>query len=270
MDYVDTHCHIHDSEFAKKFDKSPEQMLGDARNAGLKQIVCVGTSLKSSIEAVAFAEKYDDCYASIALHPHEAERLSEKEFIDHMEQLETIKSEKIIAIGECGLDYFYHDDTDVLARQEHLFRQHLELAVSRDLPMIFHVRGSKNTKSVDAFEDFFALIDSYNPRGVVHSFSAGLHELQGCLQRNLYVGLNGIMTFTTDELQLAAAKNVPINNLLIETDAPYLTPNPFRGTINEPKRVINITKFLSELRDEPQALLAKQTTQNAKKLFKFN
>ena len=135
--------------------------------------------------------------------------------------------------------------------------------------MIFHVRNAKDTdgSTNTAFTDFAALYDFYKLPGVVHSFSATKHELDLCMDRDLLIGLNGIMTFTKDERQLQVARNTPIENIVIETDAPYLTPIPMRGTINEPKHVTYITQFLSELRDESYALVTKQTTQNAKTLF---
>lgn len=269
MEFIDTHCHIHDSEFSGKFTKSAEQMLEDALAVGVTSVICVGTSLSSSREAVAFAEKHDGVYASIAIHPHEAERLTEKEFIADMKALFELKSNKIVAVGECGLDYFYHDDEVVRGAQEHLLRQHFELAKTRQLPMIYHIRNAKGTDGMSdtAFSDFMKLYDFYTPKGVVHSFSATTRELEMCMTRELLIGLNGIMTFTTDVNQLEAVKKAPLKNIVIETDAPYLTPKPYRDTINEPKHVTNITLFIAELREESLALVAKQTTKNAKQLF---
>jgi TatD DNase family protein len=260
---VDTHCHIHDSEFVEKYQFTQEELIERSVNLGVEKLICVGTSVKSSVEAMQFAQAHPGCSFSIALHPHEAEKLSNTELDKEFSKLSLIAQKqpnKLVAIGECGLDYFYHSDKNVLDKQEKLFRQHLDLALEYDLPIIFHIR--------DAFDDFFRIIDEYKGiRGVVHSFSSGIKELEGVLSRGLYVGLNGIMTFTKDKNQLQAAKNVPIDKLLIETDSPFLTPSPLRGTINEPKHVILITQFLSELRGESQAFLAKQTTENAKNLF---
>lgn len=263
MKLVDTHCHIHDSEFAVKSKYSQTEIVNRAAEAGVDQLICVGTSLKSSIEARDFAQVHDNCYFSIALHPHEAETYSVAELEQQFSELERVVSsstERFVAVGECGLDYFYHDNDEVINKQEKLFREHIELSKKLQKPMIFHIR--------DAFDDFFRIIDEYEGiRGVVHSFSASSKELEGVISRGFYVGLNGIMTFTNDQKQLDAARQVPIGKLLIETDAPFLTPEPFRGKINEPKHVMNITQFLSELRGESQAFLAKQTTKNAKQLF---
>jgi len=261
--FVDTHCHIHDSEFANKSDISADEIIVRARDAGVEQLVCVGTSLKSSIEALEFTSSRDNCYFSIALHPHEAENYSEAELMTQMDKLEKIassKPDKLVAIGECGLDYFYHSDSDVLRTQEKLFRRHLEIAQKANLPLIFHIR--------DAFDDFFRILDDYEGiRGVVHSFSADKTPLEGILSRGLYVGLNGIITFTSDLKQLEAAKLVPADKLVLETDAPFLTPKPFRGTMCEPKHVSVTAEFLSNLRGESLEFIAQTTSNNAKTLF---
>jgi TatD DNase family protein len=277
ISYVDTHCHIHDSEFAAKSELTQEQIIARAKEAGVDKLICVGTSLKSSVEAAKFVKNHEGCYYSIALHPHEAENYSIKELEKHVSELDVLgkaNPHNFVAIGECGLDYFYHSNKKVINKQKMLLRLHLDLAVRHKKPVIFHVRGSDKIdldgEMSDAFLDFFTIIDEYaGIKGVIHSFSASETELEEIIKRDFYVGLNGIMTFTKDQKQLNAAKKVPIDKLVVETDAPFLTPKPFRGKMNEPKHVINITQFLSELRGESQAFLAKQTTKNAKKLFKL-
>jgi len=145
-------------------------------------------------------------------------------------------------------------------KQEYLFRLHIELALQYQLPLIFHIR--------DAFDDFFRIIGEYEGiKGVVHSFSAGPEELNGVISRGLYVGLNGIMTFSKQKSQLEAAKNVPLEKLLLETDAPFLTPVPFRGKICKPEHLVQTAQFLSELRGESLEEIANSTTANATKLF---
>lgn len=259
MQLVDTHCHIHDSEF--DFKKSPQNIIKDAAEVGVDRLICVGTDEKSSEQAILFSQKQEFCYPTVALHPHEVAERDEQAIQQAFAKIRKLaKYPSVVAIGECGLDYYYHSSEAVRIRQQDLLRQHVELALVHNLPLIFHIR--------DAFEDFFKILDDYKDvRGVVHSFSAGKAEAKEIVKRGLYAGLNGIMTFTKDPNQLAAAKSLPIENIVLETDAPFLTPTPYRGTINEPKHVILITQFLSELRGESQALLAKQTTKNAKTLF---
>ena len=165
---------------------------------------------------------------------------------------------KVIAIGECGLDYYYNNSPK--NNQIESLHFQMQLAQANNLPMIFHVR--------EAFDNFWPIFDQYRGlRGVVHSFTANSKVLEQILSRDLYVGLNGIMTFSKDQHQLNAAKNVPLTKLLLETDAPYLTPTPLRGTINESKNIVLIAEFLANLRSEDVGVLATQTTLNANQLF---
>lgn len=265
---IDTHCHIHDPEFADTYEKPVSQIIQEAKDAGVHTFICVGTSADSSKKAVTFAKEWG-VYASLALHPHEVAEKSENvvktEFAD-VQQLAGEKHPQVVAIGECGLDYYYHSEEMVQKAQQDLFRKHLDLAVVHDLSLIFHIRN--------AFDDFFAIIDEYMQaghtlRGVVHSFTGHKKELDGCLQRGFYIGLNGIMTFTRDEKQLEAAKLVPAERLVLETDAPFLTPKPYRGKMCELSHILLTASFLSDLRGETIESLAAYTTANAKLLFRL-
>lgn len=255
MQFVDTHCHI---QFAD-YPLDPDAVIKDAIVSGVTRLIAVGCSLPDSQAAVKFAQRRDNVWASIGLHPHEGSRYVH----DHralQEFRDLAGKDKVVAIGETGLDYFYeHAPKDA---QKKLLRFQLDLASEHNLPLIFHIR--------DAFDDFWPIFDSYKGlRGVVHSFSSGVKDLDNVLSRGLYVGLNGIMTFTKKEDQLEAAKAVPLNRLLLETDAPFLTPTPFRGKVCEPKHVRTTGEFLAELRNESLEEFAKKTTSNAKELFKL-
>ncbi len=271
MQLVDTHCHIHEAsaqaggdefvrdKWAKAGFTDPEQMITEAERAGVSTLICVGCTLRDSEMAVKLAQNQSNCWASVGVHPHEA-----KDHIhspDKLRKIRNLAGEKgVVAIGEIGLDYYYtHSPKD---DQIALLHFQLELALNLKLPIILHIR--------DAFDDFWPIFDQYKGlQGVVHSFSADIADLKQILSRGLYVGLNGIMTFTKDENQLDAAKAVPLESLLLETDAPFLTPTPYRGTICEPKHVVETAKFLSGLRNEPLETMAQATTANAKILFKF-
>lgn len=252
MQFVDTHCHIHFADYAL----DPEEVIEAADADGVTQLLCVGCTLSDSQAGVKFAACHEGVWASVGLHPHEA-----KEYVndDHaLQQFRELAGQpKVVAIGEIGLDYYYNHSEK--ADQIKLLRFQLSVAQEHKLPVIFHVR--------DAFDDFWQIYDEFKLPGVIHSFSAGTTELSQILQRDLYVGLNGIMTFTKDHDQLAAAKAVPLNRLLLETDAPFLTPSPFRGTICQPKHVRVTAEFLSSLRGESLDQLAEATTANARKLF---
>lgn len=253
MNFVDTHCHIQFDDYML----DPDEVIKNAEAADVTSLLCVGCRLEDSQAAVEFVQNRPNCWASIGLHPHEAQH-----YVQNLE-LQTVFTElsyrpKVVAIGECGLDYYYthsprNDQIPVLEYQ-------LDLAQKRNLPVIFHVR--------DAFEDFWPIFDNFpGLKGVIHSFTADTQELDRVLSRGLYVGLNGIMTFTKDDAQLAMAKAVPLESLLLETDAPFLTPTPFRGKICEPKHVRVTAEFLADLKSCELKTLASATTHNAKILF---
>lgn len=250
--FVDSHCHIHAADYTLDAAEVIERSFAD----DVTRLICVGTDEKDSAAAVNFVADKQGAWASIGLHPHDA-KLGQEAF-DAIAAL--AGKPKVVAVGECGLDYFYNHSAK--EDQFKALRFQIELAIEHDLPMIFHIR--------DAFEDFWPIYDSYkNVRGVVHSFTATQKELDEALSRGLYIGINGIMTFSKNEDQLTAVKMIPIDKMLIETDAPFLTPVPLRGKVNEPKNVVLTADFLSRLRGESLETLGSVTTQNALKLFRL-
>lgn len=253
MEFVDTHCHIHFEDY--KID--PIQALAEAKNRGVTRLICVGCSLSDSKAGVKFANDNDCVWASIGIHPHDS-----KDYVNSHDLLKEFAllatKPKVVAIGETGLDYYYNHSPK--KDQIKILEFQLDLASKHKLPVIFHVR--------EAFDDFWPIIDNFNGiRGVIHSFTANRNVLDKVLEKGLYIGLNGIMTFTKDNEQLSVAKSVPSANLLLETDAPFLTPAPERGTICQPKHAVLTAEFLAGLREENLVDLAKTTTQNACNLF---
>ena len=255
MEFIDTHCHIHFPDYPL----DSEQVMQDAHENNVTQMICVGCTLADSQKGIEFAKRYENVYASIGLHPHEAE-----DYTNNPKKLQQFRnllpSPHVVAIGEIGLDYYYEHSPKEAQKQ--LLQFQLDMAIEHKLPVIFHVR--------EAFDDFWSIFDQYSDiSGVIHSFSASTKELDQIIERGLYVGLNGIMTFTKDANQLAAAKAVPLDKLVLETDAPYLTPVPFRGKICEPKHVRVTAEFLSSIRSEDLASIAAATTRNARQLFQL-
>ena len=254
FEFIDTHCHIHEISYPLP----SKDVLISASNSGVTKMICVGTSIQDSIQAIKFVKDKGQLWASIGVHPHSSVEFDQVSSVEEFSSL--AKSNKVVAIGECGLDYFYNHTSK--ESQEKALRIQMELAIKHNLPMIFHVR--------DAFADFWKIYDSYPKiRGVIHSFSATKKELSEALSRGLFIGLNGIMTFSKNEDQLAAAKAVPSNRLILETDSPFLTPNPLRGRINEPKNVVLVADFLSQLRGQHLEQLAFDSTNNAESLFQI-
>ena len=251
---IDTHSHIHFDEFR---DDLPE-LLDRAAATGVDKILCVGVDDLDSAEAVAVAKAHEHLYATVGLHPHDADRGYEA-----LEQIAWLATqESVVAVGECGLDYFKSQTTK--DEQERALRFQIELALEHDLALIFHVR--------DAFDDFWRIFDDYrdeSPRGLIHCFTAGIVEATAALERGLYIALNGIMTFTKDASQLEAAKMIPLDRLVLETDCPFLSPVPLRGKRNEPAHIAHTAKFLAELRGEALEDLESATSSNAETLFRI-
>jgi TatD DNase family protein len=254
MGLIDTHAHIHMDEFRDDLDG----VLARAHEAGVEGIFCVGVDEVDSGQALAVARAYNNVLAIVGLHPNEADRGYEA--LEEVARLVELDRDNIIGIGECGLDY-YREGYDIDA-QERALRFQIELALEHDLPLAFHVR--------DAFTDFFRIFDDYDGiRGVVHCFTAGVEEMEAATKRGLYVALNGIMTFTKEETQLHAARVLPLDRLLLETDCPFLTPSPKRGSRNEPANVALTADFLAQLRGESIHELSAATTRNARELFRL-
>lgn len=259
MSFIDTHCHIHEADYSI----DAEEVYTRALDVGVDRIICVGTDMDSSVRAVEFADRHEHASASIGLHPHEASVSGEANIWDEFEKMRAIglaKPEKLVAIGECGLDYFYHKEKEERSLQQKLLRAHIELAIALGLPIIFHVR--------DAFDDFWPIFEEYQGiRGVLHSFTDSRRNMEEAVEKGLYIGVNGISTFTKIDAQKDMYASVPLHRLLLETDAPYLTPVPKRGTVNEPAYVTHVASYLAALHSISLEELAGATTYNATKLF---
>lgn len=270
---IDTHCHLHDSEWF--MPKQVEQFLQEAHDNDVQKIICIGTDHKDSLQARDFAKSHDDVYWTYGVHPEFATRnqqwdedglaLSQEFRRDQLgapkcsltrnDGLRQTCSEKgqamPVAIGEIGLDYHY-DGYDRTA-QIRLFEHMLQLALDLNLPVSLHIR--------EAFADTFAILDNF-PKitGVVHSFTGSKRDLCQALARGFYIGVNGLCTYTTNPLP-------PLEKMVLETDAPFLTPAPFRGTINKPGYVKVIATYLAEKLGVAEANIVEQTTQNARNIF---
>jgi TatD DNase family protein len=250
---IDTHCHIHESTYPLPVD----EVLKNALSAGVSRLICVGTNEVSSQEAVNFAKLHENVLSSIGVHPHDTK--------DGFSLLSSLVDEsdagKIVAVGEIGLDYFYtHSPREV---QIAALEAQIDLALKNDLPIIFHVR--------EAFSDFWPIFDNFKGiKGELHSFTDTAEQLEQGLQRGLFIGVNGISTFTKDEAQKKMFSSIPLSSLLLETDAPFLTPVPFRGKVNEPAFVRNVAEHHARIRSISLEEIAAATTANADALFALN
>ena len=256
---VDTHCHIHESSYPLDIT----DVLKRAQLADVGTMLCVGTSEQSSREAVELSAQYPHLYASVGVHPHDTKdgwQDIEKLLRENFNVGKNEKNGRVVAIGEVGLDYYYtHSPREV---QIEALEAHLQLATNYNLPVIFHVR--------EAFHDFWPILDNFQGiRGVLHSFTDTQQNLQEGLRRELFVGVNGISTFTKDTQQQELFATIPIQKLVLETDAPFLTPVPFRGKVNEPAFVRNVAEHHAFIRKMTFEELSAATTTNAQALFAF-
>ena len=267
MKLVDSHCHI-DGE---AFNSDRDETVARARDAGVIAMLNVGTGDPHSddfMKAVAVAEQYDNVFASVGVHPHDA-KLYDDRAEEHLVQLTT--SEKVIAWGEIGLDYHYdHSPRDV---QREVFRRQIRKAKSLELPIIVHSREA-NTDTVEMLQSEYstAALEQNDAQsvGVMHCFGGTPEMAKELLALGFLISFAGNVTFKkADELR-EAAQVVPLNRLLVETDCPFLTPVPFRGKRNEPAYVTHTARFLAELYGLRAEELARQTTNNFFRVFNLN
>lgn len=268
MDLVDTHCHIQSiglatgerttrELWAKARDLTADQVVSNAVKEGVTRLICIGCDLEDSRLAVNFAQARDHCWASIGIHPHEAQHFAGQ--TDKLEAFAALATQpKVVAVGECGFDFYYNHSPK--EAQIEVLKFQIKLASKHNLPIIFHVR--------EAFDDFWPIFDAYKGiRGVLHSFTDSKENMDKAVDRGLYIGVNGIATFHNDQGLAEVHKTIPLDHLLLETDAPFLTPKPFRGKINEPKQVGTIAEFVAQLRETDISSIAAATTNNARRLF---
>ncbi len=261
---VDTHCHL---DFPH-FDADREETLERARRAEIEFIVNPGSDMESSRRAVALADRYPDVYAAVGVHPHHALSLDAAALAD----LRALAQHpKVVAIGEIGLDYYR--DLSPRARQEEAFRRQLELAAELDKPVIIHDR--------DAHADVARILEEWsrargteeNKReqvaGVLHAFSGDRALAEIGFRWGFMVALGGPLTFQNARRLQELARGLPLSHLVVETDAPYLSPHPYRGQRNEPARVTLVAEMLAALQGLSLAEVARRTTANARRLFRI-
>ncbi len=252
MKWVDSHTHLNDEAFSNDL----EEVLKRAQDRGVEWMVVPGYDLNSSLRAVELSEKYKGfVFAAVGWHPHDAARLKECEW---EELVSLTKTDTVVAIGETGLDYF--KDYSPREVQRGVFERHIELALKRNLPLVIHVR--------DAFEDVFYLLSKHRGvRGVLHCFSGGREEAKRGVEMGFYVSFSGLITFGPRRVKEALLE-VERERLLIETDAPYLAPHPFRGKRNEPSYLLSVGKKVAEILNVSPAFVSELTVKNAYQLFR--
>lgn len=268
---VDTHCHLNFYNFNRDRDAVVER----ARDYGILRILNPGIDIQTSIEAIELAEIYNEVYTAIGVHPNETRSWS-NDIISELRRLSNKK--KVVAIGEIGLDY-YRDrsprDTQIRA-----FQSQLTLALDLKLPVVIHSRNASN-EDTQALEDVILILKDWIRSfgkddaelklypGVLHSYSGSWDVAQEVLDLNFFLGITGPITFKKAVQLREVVQKTPLTHQLIETDAPFLTPHPFRGKRNEPLYVKYITDEISKIRNEDANNISRLTTNNAKRLFNW-
>lgn len=255
MKLIDTHCHLNFEAFSDDLD----QVLAEARAAGVAAFIVPAIDLPTCQQVIALAERYADVYAAVGIHPNSTAAFSSQD-VDVLRSL--LPHPKVIAIGEIGLDYYW--DFSPPEKQQLAFEAQLELANAFNLPVIIHNR--------DAHEATLQTLKAWQPAdpqraGVLHSFSGDVHHAEQAVAMGFYLGFTGPITYKKAETTRQIAAQIPLDRIVIETDSPYLTPEPHRGKRNTPAQVRLVAQRIAQVRNISEAEVAQSSTANALRLF---
>ena len=246
MIFTDSHCHLTMS--------NAEANLAAARRVGVRGLVVPGTNLKDAPQAVAIAQQNDDVWSAVGFHPHDAKHCDDAAFA---EIARLAREERVVAVGEIGLDYHYmHSDPDT---QRVVFERHIELAKTLDKPIIVHNREST--------EDMVEILSRSGARGILHSYTESIDVARQLVDLGYFISFSGIVTFRNADPLREVARALPQDRVLIETDTPYLAPVPYRGRDNEPAYVIKVAELLAKLWGVTLERVAEQTSSNFERVF---
>lgn len=253
MKLIDTHAHLYYDQMYNNLDT----VLEEATENGVTKIICIGTDLNTSKQSVEIANKYDNVYAAVGIHPHDSKDVT-KDYLKDLEAL-ALSSKKVVAVGEIGIDHYRNISPKEI--QEKVMIEQMELAQSLSLPIIFHNR--------DADNDIIEILKQHSfSRAIAHCYSSDLSFAEQLIDLNVLLSFSGNVTFK-NSINQSAIKNITLKDFVLETDCPFLAPQPFRGKPNEPKYVKDIALFISDLLDIEFEEIAIQTTNNAESFFKI-
>ncbi len=247
---IDTHAHFNDP----KFDEYRDELLSALPSLGVEKIINCGCSDETSLDCIALSKKYPHVYAAVGYHPCSVQGEIDIEAIEKM-----LSHQKVVAVGEIGLDYYW--DKTYIKEQKAAFRLQLELAKKHNMPVIIHDR--------DAHADTMEIIREYKPSGVFHCFSGSVETARELVKMGMYIGIGGVLTFKNSRKLKEVAADIPLERILLETDAPYLSPEPIRGKTNNSSLIIYVAEALAEIKGISVEQVLSETSRNAKTLFKF-
>lgn len=248
---IDTHCHI----FNEYYDNI-SFIIDKIKQSGVNKIIVNGCDMKSNLEVLELVKKYDIVYGAIGFHPTELESFNEEDLIWLDEH---INDDKIVAIGEIGLDYHY-DNTDK-ERELLVFKKQLEIAKKHNKPVIVHSR--------DAIQDTYNILKEYDVKGSLHCYSGSLEMAYEFIKLGFLVGVGGVVTYKNAKNIVNVIKNIDLEYILLETDSPYLTPEPYRGHKNDSSYIPVIANRIAEIKEVDLEVIVKTTNKNANRLFDF-
>lgn len=257
---IDTHAHLAFDEYF-----NPDEIINRAKKAGVRKIVSSSSNIADSQKAIELSKKYPEIiYPSVGIHPQQTDPQNKQSINQQLDALEKmVKINKVYAIGETGLDFSEPPPPEIartIDQQTELFKGQIKIAKQNNLPLIIHSRK--------AFKEIVRILkDEPNVRGVFHCYSSGKKGIKDVLDLGFYFGVDGNLTY--EEGLQEVYKNIPIENILLETDSPFLTPIPYRGEINKPEYLKYILDVLAKIKNIPSKELDRQTDQNAHKLFSF-
>ena len=258
---IDTHAHLNFDNFKNSLD----EIIDNAKQAGVEKIIIPGVTLQDTPEIIKITEKYSNVFGAVAVHPSESKDWKD-EYYDEIKKYAC--HEKIVAIGETGLDYYW--DKSFANKQKYVFREHLKLAKEMNLPVIVHDR--------EAHADILEILKEFLPRSgseqlipqvktIMHCFSGDVEFAFECMEIGCYIAIGGPVTFKNAKNIKEVAQKVPLEKLLIETDAPFLAPHPFRGKQNEPLKIKFIAEEIAKIKGISFEEIANTTSQNAEKIY---
>ena len=247
--FTDTHCHLSKEDY-----DDIELVIQNAKENGINKLIISGCEKRNIDEAIEIANTYENVYLSLGFHPEEANNITEEDLIEFKNKIKNNK--KIVAIGEIGLDYHYVKDNK--ERQKGLFKKMINIARENNLPVVVHTR--------DAFQDTYDILKEEKANGVIHCFSGNIDNAKMYTDLGLSLGIGGVLTFKNTNLK-ETIKNISLEKIVLETDSPYLAPEPKRGTKNEPKNVYYVALELAKLKDISLEKLSQITENNVKRIF---
>ena len=251
----DTHAHYDD----KRFDEDRDEILSSMPKNGVGLILNPGCDIETSKKAIEYAEKYSHVYAAVGIHPEYIEEIELDSTIKELKTL-TLSSKRIKAIGEIGLDYYWVKQPELRAKQAELLRRQLALAKEFDMPVIIHDR--------EAHADTLKIVEEFpEVKGVFHCYSGSTEMAQRLISLGYLISFTGVITYKNAKKAVEVVENIPLDKLMIETDSPYMSPEPFRGKRNSSLYVYRMAEAIADIKNIPLDEVINQTTENGKKLF---